>query len=55
MYQVDFGMVLTKRSMKDRTDLAASLLEGFPRLCNLLWKMESTLIILKGNLPRRGC
>ena len=46
---------LTKRTMKDKTDLTASLLEGFPRFCDLWRKMEPIAIILKKNLPWRGC
>ena len=35
MHHDDFGMVLMKSSIKDRTDMTATLLEGFPRLYNL--------------------
>ena len=35
MHHDDFGTVQTKSSIKDRTDMMATLLEGFPRLYNL--------------------
>jgi hypothetical protein len=43
-------MVRFKESTKNRDDLKAKLFQSFPRLRNILRKMESKPVFIKGDL-----